>query len=161
MCRGFLPTRGSLRERGADVDPICGLCEGKEETVEHLWLSCPVSGGFWFAHPLSLRVEEYSSVPEFLQDFLSFADDRSIGLWQTSSYALWEARNKLLFDGCRFSCEAVLQRATSMEVMSTSGVGGSRIAPAHGAQWMSPMLGFVWWTGTLMDWSWLRLQSFQ
>lgn len=73
--------------------PFCGV---DDETIDNLWLQCSISRVFWFGQPFSLRVDV-------------FFDLETIAWRQTSSYVLWEARNKQLFKGSHFSCETSLQ----------------------------------------------------
>ncbi|XP_057443766.1 uncharacterized protein LOC130735911 [Lotus japonicus] len=39
----LLLVRAALRRRGMDVDPLCPVCADEEETVFHLFVSCPVA----------------------------------------------------------------------------------------------------------------------
>ncbi|XP_057426337.1 uncharacterized protein LOC130719745 [Lotus japonicus] len=89
----LLLVRDSLWRKGVNIDPSCPLCGYESETVSHLWLHCPVSKCFWFAHPLALRLDNFFTVTDFLLQFLVDADSDAVASWQTASYALWEARN--------------------------------------------------------------------
>ncbi|XP_057419100.1 uncharacterized protein LOC130713345 [Lotus japonicus] len=94
---GLLPVRASLRRRGLDVDPLCPLCAFDEETIFHLFVSCPVAQSFWFGSPLSLRLHRFGNMGEFLADFLPVADDDALAVWQAGVYALWETCNRVVF----------------------------------------------------------------
>lgn len=47
--------------------------------LKHLWMECSVNRAFWFAHPLSLRLETYASLSYFLHQFLLVADVVVVG----------------------------------------------------------------------------------
>ncbi|XP_057430540.1 uncharacterized protein LOC130723502 [Lotus japonicus] len=114
ICRSFVPVRSALARRGMAVDLICPLCGIEEETIKHLWLCCPASRSVFFAIPLALRLERFVSLPDFLHQFLAVASADAIAEWQTAAYVLWEARNKLVFEGRPFSCDAVVRRTLQL-----------------------------------------------
>ncbi|XP_057444542.1 uncharacterized protein LOC130736769 [Lotus japonicus] len=141
VCCSLLPVRDSLWRKGVNIDPSCPLCGYESETVSHLWLHCPVSKCFWFAHPLALRLDNFSTVTDFLLQFLVDADSDAVASWQTASYALWEARNKLIFQEVPFCCEVAIQRAASMSQVDTSMVVRDLHGPVRDAIWRRPPQG--------------------
>lgn len=58
---GAVPTRSSLRRRGLDMDPSFPVCGHEEESIDHLFLHCPLAHGCWFVR-LGLRVEPELSI---------------------------------------------------------------------------------------------------
>ncbi|XP_057432687.1 uncharacterized protein LOC130725479 [Lotus japonicus] len=72
-----------------DAQPRC-----KEVAWRGVW-----SLSFWFGSPLSLRLNRFGNMEEFLADFLPAADDDALTVWQAGVYALWEARNRVVFQG--------------------------------------------------------------
>ncbi|CAN1797675.1 hypothetical protein LINPERHAP1_LOCUS21372 [Linum perenne] len=60
--RHVLSTRVAIRGRGMDVPVNCSLCDGEAETLEHLFLTCPISRRCWEVAGLSAKVEEFGSI---------------------------------------------------------------------------------------------------
>ncbi|XP_057453056.1 uncharacterized protein LOC130744912 [Lotus japonicus] len=140
----LLPVRAALRRRGMDVDPLCPVCANEEETVFHLFVSCPVAQNFWFGSPLSLRVHGFSSMEDFLADFFRAADDDALALWQAGVCALWEMRNRVVFrDGeIPVPVAAVIQRCSMLAAAPVSEVTVvPRPAPLLQATWARPPYG--------------------
>ncbi|XP_057418236.1 uncharacterized protein LOC130712417 [Lotus japonicus] len=139
----LLPVRDSLWRRGVEVDPTCPLCGEENEIVSHLWLNCPMSKCFWFAYSLGLRLDSFSSLPEFLLQFLADADadDGAISRWLSASYALWEARNKVIFQDRPFSCDVVLQRAFQLELVDDPTSTPFHPAIEQAVSWCRPPQG--------------------
>jgi len=47
MCHNALPARGVLLKRGCNIDPRCLLCANDIETMDHLFIECPITGKVW------------------------------------------------------------------------------------------------------------------
>lgn len=69
VCVGAIPTRASLQRRSLDVDPSCLVCNYEDESVNHLFLHCPVARGSWFVH-LRVRVEYGMELMTFIREVL-------------------------------------------------------------------------------------------
>ncbi|XP_057428472.1 uncharacterized protein LOC130721892 [Lotus japonicus] len=117
MIKGYLPVAAELRRRHLDVDATCGFCASVSEDARHVFLACPAATSFWFASPLSLRVERFASVADFWREILEEGDDEVLLLSQTLAYAFWEARNNNRFNGRNLFPTDTVQRA-----LSTAGV---------------------------------------
>lgn len=74
---------------------VCPGCESAEETIEHIFLHCPVSRRAWFASALRVRIsDDVTSLGGFLQQLCSDTDAEVIGKFCTFLYAVWDARNR-------------------------------------------------------------------
>ncbi|XP_057428231.1 uncharacterized protein LOC130721452 [Lotus japonicus] len=76
------------------------------------------------------------------ETFLEDVDSDAVASWQTTSYALWEARNKLVFQEVPFRCEAAIQRAASMSQVDASIEVRDPHGPVRDAIWRRPPRGF-------------------
>ncbi|XP_057432396.1 uncharacterized protein LOC130725161 [Lotus japonicus] len=97
VCTGAVQVRAKLRRRGVDVDPSCPLCGLEDETMEHLFLGCNVIRGCWFASNLSLRFLSGMKVAEFMGWVVSEMELEVVDEVKQILFAMWEARNKLIF----------------------------------------------------------------
>lgn len=138
-CCSLLFVRNSLWRRGVDVDPMCPLCGVVNGTVTHLWLACSLSWSFWVAHSLALRLDHFSSLPEFLSQFMGGVDIDEVAQWQTTSYALWEARNKQIFQGRNFDWKEALRWASMLVVVASSTSALCQSPPVQSACWHRPL----------------------
>ncbi|XP_057432773.1 uncharacterized protein LOC130725572 [Lotus japonicus] len=112
--KGVLPVRHSLRVRGVDLDDVCPFCSSEPETSDHVLVRCPAVQPLWFASPLAVRVDQFSSMLELVIAFLSTAEEEHITVFQTWVYALWEARNSQVLDSILVRMERLLQRVAGL-----------------------------------------------
>ena len=47
ICHASLPTRGTLAQRGMNIDSHCPFCESEIDNTNHLFLGCNVSQDCW------------------------------------------------------------------------------------------------------------------
>ncbi|KAJ9564562.1 hypothetical protein OSB04_000528 [Centaurea solstitialis] len=102
-----IPIRANLRVRGINIpSDVCPLCASNEETVEHLFLSCPATKNVWdgFHNWCGLKKVHYNSLEQLIfevadqgksnkqKHFLEVACGGV--LW-----FLWKARNNVVFNG--------------------------------------------------------------
>ncbi|KAI3969284.1 hypothetical protein MKW92_014468, partial [Papaver armeniacum] len=118
-----------------NYDKDCRLCGGTTETVDHLFLHCPVTQTFLFASPLGIRNQNMilNSVRMLLSRLLDIKDDgTSFGLCACLMWSWWKARNRLVFDGKKpfipaiiksfqlFENYAIVQNNDVQEIIPTS-----------------------------------------
>jgi hypothetical protein len=54
MCRGCLPTRVRLQDKGVSCPTMCASCNSNHENMKHIFFECPFaiqvwnSSGMWF-----------------------------------------------------------------------------------------------------------------
>ena len=56
-----VPVKENLKRKHVDVDPICPRCGEKEESVDHLLLTCSEAQVVWYASPLRLDTSQIRS----------------------------------------------------------------------------------------------------
>lgn len=52
-----LATRYNMFRMRVSLSPICPICNGHEETIEHLFLQCPWVNVIWFCGALNYRID--------------------------------------------------------------------------------------------------------
>ncbi|XP_057418936.1 uncharacterized protein LOC130713161 [Lotus japonicus] len=141
--QGFLPVRGALAKRGMQLDPCCIFCESKVETSEHSFLKCPAVKRIWFASDMAIRMDNFSSMYDFMvvvlhEDEPDFSTDVHVLL-----YATWEARNSLIFKGRRLDVVEVVRRA-SMTNPRVAGNENQKMEEAtRTTTWKRPAVGVI------------------
>lgn len=113
-----LADKTTLGRRGIVSDGLCGWCMSGEEDLFHIFRGCRLAVSVWRDGLLQLSFVNADPIP--VQDWIIacirlFASqdgrhDEKIPLFVATLWALWEARNELLFRGERWSKEEVLRR---------------------------------------------------
>ena len=104
LCHNALHVRLPLHSRGVDLDPLCPLCGQQNESIQHLFLSCPSTLRVWDA------AEAHNWIP---RGFLRGTNTEIAGLlltWQQQPSKLtkqrisfllrfiWKAHNGIVFN---------------------------------------------------------------
>lgn len=110
--KGILPVRKLLHERGIDMDVVCPFCNVAEELIDHVVVSCPVVARWWFIILRGLRVQEDSTVQGLLQQDFQLGDPLLAAECVTFMWVIWEARNRLIFQGVQPQMEDLLRAAS-------------------------------------------------
>lgn len=90
-----------IRKFVEGVSSDCRICNVSEESVDHLLLHCSTAQPIWFASPLGLRLQEdhHLTLGNLVEQWLTCQDNEySFAMGATTSWALWKARNELVFD---------------------------------------------------------------
>ncbi|CAL1413585.1 unnamed protein product [Linum trigynum] len=111
----ILPTTEALISHHIPVLPRCPVCWGGPETLEHLFLDCPVARALWGAAGLEHLGEGLPrhTFPLFLKKLLALVSQPS--LWMAIFavlWRIWKARNWVVFEGKQFSLPALLRQFT-------------------------------------------------
>ncbi|XP_057452167.1 uncharacterized protein LOC130743986 [Lotus japonicus] len=142
VCVGAVPTRLCLRRRGMDLDPSCPVCGHEEESIDHLFIHCPVARGCWFVS-LGVRTDAGTSTfMDFMAAVLRNKDGWCIAEVQRMIYCLWEGRNKVLFELREPGCATVLSRFAAMESPSQLGTNGNQVDWSV-VKWSRPAAGMI------------------
>ena len=80
---------------------MCPVCFGGPESVMHALVRCEFSQVVWFAGHMSIRVDaiQEDDFSSFILALLYGADDLTVEWCFGALYAIWEARNKNVFEG--------------------------------------------------------------
>ncbi|XP_057444643.1 uncharacterized protein LOC130736886 [Lotus japonicus] len=142
LFHGAIPVRQKLRQRAIDVDPSCPICGLEDEFVDHLFMRCEVMKATWFGSRLGVRVDPQQSFSTFFQQLVRDLDDGGVAEVQRLLYAMWEARNRAVFDERRVDWREVMSRAAALRAPLEEGM--TRDVPAATmARWIRPTRGIV------------------
>ena len=111
IASGILPTKQNLVQKLGFGDSKCHLCQIEDESLEHLFFKCSLSGAIWFGACEAIQSDLIS--PSICQDFIKFICDpplptstplrgnmssinTSIMFALTLDY-IWSFRNKVCF----------------------------------------------------------------
>ncbi|KAH6760569.1 hypothetical protein C2S51_017518 [Perilla frutescens var. frutescens] len=112
-CMESLPTKKNLFKRDLLEDPICILCVEETETFNHLMLKGPVAAKTWYWSPL--RIDTYkapfSTFKELLWNYLNNTNPELGELIAYTAWAIWNGRNKAIFDNKKFSHQNIMEEA--------------------------------------------------
>lgn len=108
ILKNRLPTRTSLQRRGVidvTMSTVCPMCTEEEETIQHLFFKCLTTAKVWTAiykWTGMAFVPHIDLICHFLQhaDLLGNQDKEEVAssLWVGTMWAIWNMRNKLIFD---------------------------------------------------------------
>ncbi|XP_021742729.1 uncharacterized protein LOC110708810 [Chenopodium quinoa] len=122
--------RGSLAQRGMQLDTICPLCGNSVESIFHMLISCEDAKRIWYLSPLRLLVDYYegNSFREWCCSVRKSHKDPSWwNLFWSILWGVWLRRNAWVFEGRKRDVAASSswhdQINTDAAVSSTLGVG--------------------------------------
>ncbi|CAL1372026.1 unnamed protein product [Linum trigynum] len=109
----LLPTTEALIERNIPVHPRCPVCWAESETLEHLFLECPVvralrdyAGLEYLGQGLSRH-----TFPLFLKRLLNIIQQEHLFMAVTAVlWRIWRSRNWVVFDGKQFGFPALMRQ---------------------------------------------------
>ncbi|GMI87603.1 hypothetical protein like AT4G29090 [Hibiscus trionum] len=107
--KNFVPTRTNLCFRKLAADPLCNKCFQAPEDVIHVICDCFYAKQLWSA----LWIREptnaiYLSFREWLEEVFNINGIQNTQEIITTIYALWFARNKLVFEGIITRVEEII-----------------------------------------------------
>ena len=115
-CLNCLPTRDNLNHRRMGVDLTCVMCKKEPETTSHVLWTCPFARNVWAL--VRGRIQKSSNgVDEFLLQFRqmqSKVSKQELKLWATTVWAIWNARNKVIFEQFQTHPKIILEGATGL-----------------------------------------------
>ncbi|VFQ91828.1 unnamed protein product [Cuscuta campestris] len=132
--RGVLPTAIALRAKGVDIEPNCRICGAPEESVEHVFLSCPFAQATWRL----LHREIATGMHENFNNCLAavFRSASAVGGAVTAAgiWAIWKARNQACWELKVVRPEVAADWAREVCVTRTSrDLKGGTMATSEGA----------------------------
>ncbi|CAL1383578.1 unnamed protein product [Linum trigynum] len=109
----ILPTTEALIEKDVEVLPRCPVCWASRETMEHLFLDCPVARALWSQAGLESLGEGLPrhTFPLFLKKLLAIVHQPSQFLAVIAIlWRIWRSRNWVVFEGKQFSIPVLLRQ---------------------------------------------------
>lgn len=111
----MLATKDQLLNRGMSlggVSPLCVLWNSSEESSNHLFLSCGLTGNVWksimkwMGIEVKLDVSSHVSFSRFSRSIRKEAGNlEGIIIWPTTVWCIWIGRNNVIFRYKNFSIE--------------------------------------------------------
>lgn len=119
VVQGALPLGENLKKRGLRENTRCCLC-GENETAIHLFVQCPFAANIWGLAPLlnNPNFGAFTGFANCLQTSKRFTCLPPTGLSSANIFpwlcwAIWTARNKIIFENRTTSVEDVISKAVS------------------------------------------------
>ncbi|CAL1353289.1 unnamed protein product [Linum trigynum] len=108
-----LPTTEALIEKHVLVHPRCPVCWASTESMEHLFLDCPVARALWDYSGLGYLGEGLPrhTFPMFLKRLLALIHQPSLFMAAVALlWRIWRSRNWVVFEGKQFGFPALMRQ---------------------------------------------------
>ncbi|CAL1397819.1 unnamed protein product [Linum trigynum] len=108
-----LPTTEALLERKVQVHPRCPVCWESSETLEHLFLYCPVARALWDCSGLDYLGEALprQTFPLFLKKLLALINQPTVFMAVVAIlWRIWRSRNWVVFEGKQFGIPVLMRQ---------------------------------------------------
>ncbi|CAL1387380.1 unnamed protein product [Linum trigynum] len=128
----ILPTTEALIEKRIPVHPRCPVCWAAPETMEHLFLDCPVARALWEFAGLDYLGEGLPrhTFPLFLKRLLALIPRPDLVMAVIAIlWRIWRSRNWVVFEGKQYTIP-VLMRQYNQQYEEWVRVPGGQIPPA-------------------------------
>ncbi|CAL1354917.1 unnamed protein product [Linum trigynum] len=109
----ILPTTEALREKGVEVLPRCPVCWAESETMEHLFLECPVARALWDLSGLEYLGQGLPrhTFPFFLKRLMALVPQAPLFMKVVAVlWRIWRSRNWVVFEGKQFGIPALIRQ---------------------------------------------------
>ncbi|XP_074306435.1 uncharacterized protein LOC141641679 [Silene latifolia] len=115
FCSDAIATKWNLASRMKHGDVTCPICSADVEDCLHLAGGCGYTVGVWESLGLVMRpIAGYEGVKKWVEDVLGVLDKEEIGVFMTGVWAIWEMRNKVVFENRVPRVEDVVLRVRGM-----------------------------------------------
>ena len=118
MCRGCLPTRVRLQDKGVTCPVDCVMCDGPLEDLEHVCFLCPFSVQVWqrtgLWHDIQHAMNSSSSASDTIFAILQKLSDEHSQRFAAVLWSIWKHRNLKLWQDASETGAQVLDRAIHM-----------------------------------------------
>ncbi|CAL1398789.1 unnamed protein product [Linum trigynum] len=108
-----LPTTEALIERKVQVRPRCPVCWARSETLEHLFLYCPVARALWDHAGLDYLGEGLprQTFPLFLKKLMALINQPTVFMAVVAIlWRIWRSRNWVVFEGKQFDIPVLMRQ---------------------------------------------------
>ncbi|KAK6128871.1 hypothetical protein DH2020_037388 [Rehmannia glutinosa] len=145
-CLDTLPTKEKILQRGMTIDPPCGLCGEKTETLAHVILECNESVHIWSRCPLRMDTSQikFASFKNFLWCTMSTYPQDVVEYLCIMAWCIWTARNKFYFEQKHFDGMRIQKTAQELflEIFGDkTKTGAHKKSSINVAKWTPPPLG--------------------
>ena len=162
MCRGCLPTRVRLQDKGVQCPMSCVICNDPAENLDHICFLCPFSMQVWQRIGLWNSIQQaYSNVSSAEDVIFELMRRLSPELSQRLAvilWSLWKHRNLKLWQNESETCAQVIDRAVHLlddwseanyppeaaaapNDGATSGNASSSVRSSSNVRWQRPQRG--------------------
>lgn len=97
MCRGVLPTRMQLQDKGVQCPMNCVSCDSTQEDVQHLFFACPLAVQTWrmtglWSHIVTVSSTDVSAT-QIIFNLVETLPAEQKQLFATMLWSLWKHKN--------------------------------------------------------------------
>ncbi|VFQ60660.1 unnamed protein product [Cuscuta campestris] len=85
-----------LTKKGVELDNICPSCGAKGESLEHVFIACPLAAAVWSC--LKFTVAAHGCFVSWAEGLFRNAQGSTIALFVAGTWAVWKARNAALWE---------------------------------------------------------------
>ena len=115
-CSNIFPTKDNLQHRRVKVDSRCDICCQQPEKYSHLLWECPMARNVWAiskgrVQKCSNQVQEFFHLFRMPKDKLTM---KELEQWATTSWAIWNARNRYYFEKVQRQPRTIMDHATGL-----------------------------------------------
>jgi len=152
-----LPVKSELDKRGIHCIPLCPRCHTKVETLNHVFMSCPLITRTWFGSCLSLKIMEQPihDVKDWIANIILTEKEDLIIQIASLTYNIWQARNQQVFEDLTIPEVDIIQRSErciNEFIQANSPSSSPDISPPYSdrhvlcprpKRWIKPEAGWV------------------
>ena len=115
ICRGCLPTRARLLDKGVNCTSLCGLCDESYEDTIHVLFDCPRARNVW-QHSLLwskvyLVMQNNNTVADIIFALLRELTQDQSQMFATLLWSIWKSRNLRVWQNTTETTQAIAERA--------------------------------------------------
>ncbi|XP_074301324.1 uncharacterized protein LOC141632703 [Silene latifolia] len=157
FCNNALATKVNVSIRVNSEDVMCPLCHCQVESIIYLFRDCMVAGQFWEGLNMELEdggggVGQHGEVRERVEGWWREMEEADYERMMVACWALWEARNRVVFEGGSVEVKRVIKRVRDVVEEINSGYEESKKEVEEGDNrrgrevdegWRAPSPGWV------------------
>uniref|UniRef100_A0A803QCN7 RNase H type-1 domain-containing protein n=1 Tax=Cannabis sativa TaxID=3483 RepID=A0A803QCN7_CANSA len=95
---GCLPTKVQLQIKHVPVDNLCPFCNVAAETIIHILVYCPYANSCWIRSSISISTDTFVSFSSWFEAQVAGKNGSLLKEILMIAWAIWNARNKLVWD---------------------------------------------------------------
>ena len=97
ICRGCLPTRDRLLDRGVNCTSMCAMCEGTYEDAIHVLFYCPKAINVWqisqLQNDVTVAMRNNNTVAKIVFHLIQNLPQPMLEKFVTIVWSIWKTRN--------------------------------------------------------------------